>query len=53
MYDAHVRAFKRHLKVMEARALLAAVDSVRNEWRSKMAMAAARAEGYRERKWLT
>lgn len=50
MYDAHVQRWIRHRKAEEARALLAAVDRVRAEWRDKWAVVSARNEG---RKWLT
>ena len=50
MYDAHVQRWIRHCKALEARALIHAVDKVRQEWRDKWAVVASRNEG---RKWLT
>ena len=50
MFDAHIRSWKRHLKALEMKAIIAAVDLVRTEWRDKWATVASRNEG---RKWLT
>ena len=53
MFDAHIRAWKKHLERTEMRALLAAKFRVTEDWRMKWGEIDRRTRDYRERKWLT
>jgi hypothetical protein len=53
MYDAHIRAWKRHLERIEMKTLLASKFRVTDDWRHQWNAIEARRKAMTERKWLT
>jgi hypothetical protein len=53
VFDAHIRAWRQHLEVVEMRRLLAARRGLENEWRGHWLDYYERSQSMRERKWLT